>query len=63
MQTTISNTHGNHRTKSTIHTHTNKEKQSRHNAKNRHQTTRKMNEKKGKKIPIKTNPKQLTTWQ
>ena len=42
--------------KSTIDTHTNKKKQSKHNTKESHQTTREVNKRRGKKRPTKTNP-------
>ena len=48
---------------STIDSHTNEKKQSKHNTKDNDQTTREQNKRNWEeKRPTKTNPKQLTKW-
>ena len=49
--------------KSTIDTQTNKRKQSKHNTKDSHRSTRGKNKRSEEKRPTKTNPKQLIKWQ
>ena len=50
--------------KSIIDTQTKKKKESEHNTKYGHQTTREENKRgREEKTPTKTNPKQLTKWQ
>ena len=46
--------------KSTTDKHMYKKKQSKHNTKDSHQTTREQNKRREEKRPTKTNPKQLT---
>ena len=46
------------RQKSTVHTHANKKKKSKHNAKYSHQTTREGHKRKREKRPSKINTKQ-----